>query len=323
MSVPSNGPLVYDGSPYQHEVKTLLQLRNSLMIRLGFAAQLSAPPAGMEILLNDFLIDAQTQMYERYSPLRNNIWWRIPVTQGNRHYEIPSISTGPQTDIAFSDNAPSVDTITRVTGSFIADGFAPGQVVSISGSAGNSSTSIVIAAITDLAIVCTAAGSLVTEAAGPSITLNTITYKALNARKVTEQWVLDGSTWNIMREGITTARLNETGQSYPQEYEWTDHLVIWPEPDKDYTIYVKGHFGLLPFAVDTDVTTIDHKLVFLHALANAKTHYGQSDAGTYYRQLEVFLQKLNSGEFGQKRFIPSTSNSRKESIALKPKGTWR
>jgi len=39
----TNGPPIYDGEPYAHSSKTLLKLRTDLMIRLGFAAQLSTP----------------------------------------------------------------------------------------------------------------------------------------------------------------------------------------------------------------------------------------------------------------------------------------
>ena len=319
MSGGTNGPLIYDGIAYTFAVKTLLQLRQSLVIRLGFAAQLAALPPGMQILLNSFLVDAQEQMYERYSPLRNQRWWPIQIEQGERHYDIPSISTGEIT-ANFLDNDPMVDTIERLdTGSYLADGFAPGMVASISGGI-NDMTSFVVSLVTAKFLTLTTAGAVLTEA-GVTVTINTISHTALNMRKIQEQWVQDGSTWNKMRRGIPTHRFNETGQAYPQDYEWRDHLEIWPEPDKAYVIWVKGHFGLLPFEGDTDVTTIDHKLVFLHALANAKSHYGQGDARLYFRQLEVFLRKLNAGEFGNERFIPDPDTP--ERALAKPEATWR
>jgi len=133
MSGGTNGPLIYDGAPYSFEVKTLAQLRTKLMIRLGFAAQLSVPPPGMTELLNEFLIDGQDQMYQRYSPLRNQRWWPIAISQGNRHYEIPSISSGEIT-ADFNNNDPLVDTIVRTDGgSFITDGFIAGMTATISG----------------------------------------------------------------------------------------------------------------------------------------------------------------------------------------------
>jgi len=326
MSGGTNGPLIYDGTPYQFAVKTLSQLRTKLMIRLGFAAQLAAPPSGMTELLNDFCQSAQELMYERYSPLRNQIWWPIDVSQGNRHYDIPSISTGSLTDVAFNNNDPAVDTVVRLSGSFINDGFTPGMVVSISGSSLNDQLSFVVADVTALTLTTTTAGGLVTEAAGTAVVLNTITYKALDMRRISEQWILDGSSWIEMSEGIPVARFNETGQGYPQNYEWTDHLEIWPEPDKSYVIYVKGHFGLFPFEADTDVTTIDWQLVFLNALADAKSHYGQKDAGVYYRQLEVMLRRMGGKEHGNKRYIPEGNDgtiNKDMRVLTKPQGTWR
>ena len=327
MSGGTNGPLIYDGTPYQFSVKTLLQLRTKLMIRLGFAAQLTLPPPGMTELLNDFLQSAQDLMYERYSPLRNQRWWPINITAGNRHYDVPSISTGVLTDIAFNNNDPAVDDVTRLTGSFIDDGFTPGMVVSIDGSTSNDMITFVVAAVEALKLTTSTAGGLITEAAGASITLNTITYKALDMRRITEQWVNDGSTWNEMIEGIPPNRFNETGQSWPQRYEWTDHLEIWPEPEKSYVIYVKGHFGLMPFEADSDVTTIQWNLVYLNALGDAKGHYGQRDAGTYYRQLEVMLRRMNGKEHGNKRNIPEGNNgtiySSTDPVLARPVGTWR
>lgn len=315
----SNGPPIYNGAAYSHASKTLLQLRTDMMIRLGFAAQLSVPPPGMTLLLNHFLQDAQEQMYLRYSPLRNVRWWPIDVIQGERFYDIPSISSGELTDVAFTDNDPLVDTVTRLTGSWIDDGFAPGMVLVVDGSTSNSGLSISIAAITDLKLTLTVAGLVTTEVAGTATTLTTVNYKSLDERRIKEAWVLDDTVWSEMKDGIDSGRFNETGQAFPQEYEFREFLEIWPIPDQSYTIWIKGHFGLMPFESDMDVTTIDSKLVFLMALATAKNHYGQNDAGTIFRQLEVSLQKLNKEDFGNKRFIPRT---KKLAATAEPKTTF-
>lgn len=301
-----NGPPIYDGEAYQHSTKTLLKLRTDLMIRLGFAAQLSSPPTGMTEFLNALLIDAQEQMYQRHVPLRNILWWPISIQQGKRFYDIPSISSGSLTDVSFNDNDPAVDDIKRASGSWIDDGFAPGMVVVISGSTSNNLISVILAAVTALDLTLTAAGSVVTEAAGTAVTLTTVGYQSVDERKIKEVWLLDTNKWSPLKDGIDTGRFNETGQSYPQEYEFRSTLEIWPEPDKAYTIYLKGHFGLLPFAADTDTCTIESKLVFLMALASGKVHYGKGDAGTIFRQLEVVLRKYNSADFGSKRYIPNS-----------------
>lgn len=315
----SNGPPIYNGAAYSHASKTLLQLRTDMMIRLGYAAQLAVPPPGMTLLLNHFLADAQEQMYLRYSPLRNVRWWPISVVQGERFYDIPSISSGELTDVAFNNNDPLVDTVVRSTGSWIDTGFAPGMVLTVDGSEFNDGLSISVGAVTDLILTLANAGVVTNETVGTATTLTTVNYKSLDERRIKEAWVLDDTVWSEMKDGIDSGRFNETGQSFPQEYEFREFMEIWPIPDQTYTIWLKGHFGLMPFESDTDVTTIDSKLVFLMALATAKNHYGQNDAGTIFRQLEVSLKKLNKEDFGNKRYIPK---SKKPAAMAEPKTTF-
>lgn len=322
MSGGTNGPLVYDGAPYQFESKTLSQLRTKLMIRLGFAAQLAYPPPGMEELLNDFLIDAQEQMYARYAPLRTRRWWPITVTQGNRHYDIPSIST-KEISVTFADGAGLGDVILRHDGGdYRADGFTPGMPITVTNGGANNLLTYTVSTVVAGILTLIVADSVNVEGPIDSI-ITSVDYKSLDMLRVTEQWVQDGSTWNKMREGIDPNRFNETGQAWPQDYEWSDHLEIWPEPDKTYTIWVWGHFGLLPFAADTDVTTIEWELVNLMALATAKAHYGQKDAGTYYRQLEVYLRRMNKQRHGNHRYIPEPNIKDHKHARAKPEATWR
>ena len=306
-----NGPPIFDGEAYTHSSRTLLDLRTSLMIRLGFSSQLAPPPPGMVLLLNDFLIDAQKQMYKRYSPLRNLLWWPITVVADERLYDIPSISTGALTDIAFTTGPP--DTVTRLTGSFLVDGFLKGMIFTVSDSANNALATYTIATAAALTLTLIASDTVVPESAGASTTLTTVNYQSLDSRRVEEVWVLDSTIWSPMTEGINTNRFNETGSAFPQNYEFRNYLEIWPIPDKAYTIYVKGHFGLLPFADDADITTIDDELVFLMALAGLKLHYGQADAGTYFRQGEVYLGKLVKEKHGNRRYIP---NSNEDLVAI-------
>lgn len=67
---------------------TLLQLRTRLMIRLGFAAQASNPPPSMALLVNDFLISAQTFLYRRYNALHTRRFFRWKVIPGQRFYSL-------------------------------------------------------------------------------------------------------------------------------------------------------------------------------------------------------------------------------------------
>lgn len=61
----------------------------------------------------------------------------------------------------------------------------------------------------------------------------------------------------------------------------------------------------MPFAADTDSTTIDDRAVLLLALANAKAHYGQPDAANYMTQLTTLLGDLTAGSHQTRRYVPS------------------
>lgn len=70
--------------------RTLLDLRTALLRRLGYSAQIANPPPGMAELLDDFLRDAQEQLYMRYASLRTERYYRWPMTPGVRYYGINS-----------------------------------------------------------------------------------------------------------------------------------------------------------------------------------------------------------------------------------------
>lgn len=69
--------------------ETLSELRERMMVRLGYAAQLASPPPGMEDLLNGFLQGAQKFLYRRYTPLRTERFFTWALTTGVRYYDLP------------------------------------------------------------------------------------------------------------------------------------------------------------------------------------------------------------------------------------------
>lgn len=201
--------------------KTLTQLREELMVRLGFAAQLANPPPGMAALLNSFLQDAQEQLYFRYDTLRTERWFTWQTSIGSRFYDVP------------------IDCL-----------------------------------------------------------------ESLNFRKITGAYLQDGETWYPLQAGIDPLLFNITANGLPTNYELRKYVEIFPAPDSaDYLIRLKGHIGLLKFTDNDDRTTIDSRPVFLMALANAKAHYGQPDAGNYIGQLETLIRGLVAGAHGTKRYI--------------------
>jgi hypothetical protein len=69
--------------------QTLLQLRQRLMVRLGFGNQLANPPPGVAALCDSFLYDAQVLMYQRAPWLLANRFFSWPLLAGVRLYDFP------------------------------------------------------------------------------------------------------------------------------------------------------------------------------------------------------------------------------------------
>lgn len=92
----------------------------------------------------------------------------------------------------------------------------------------------------------------------------------------------------------------------PARYEIRQCIELYPMPDQTYFLWFRAHFGLMSFAAPTDTTTIDSELVFLHALANAKAHYGQPDANNIEAQANAYRAELIAGTHQTAHYIPGT-----------------
>ena len=130
--------------------------------------------------------------------------------------------------------------------------------------------------------------------------------KRLNPLRL--KWVgveVDG-IWRPLRQGIPPELYSHPyTEGEPQRFEIRQCIEIWPTPrTTNGRLVIKGDFGIEPFAADTDKTTIDEHAVYLLAVANAKAHYRQPDAQSYFQQLEVYLGGLFAGTHGVKRYIP-------------------
>lgn len=130
--------------------------------------------------------------------------------------------------------------------------------------------------------------------------------KKLNPLRL--KWVgveVDG-IWRPLRQGIAPELYSHPyTEGEPQRFEIRQCIEIWPTPSTtNGRLVIKGDFGIEPFAADTDKTTIDEHAVYLLAVANAKAHYRQPDAQSYFQQLEVYLGGLFAGTHGVKRYIP-------------------
>jgi hypothetical protein len=128
----------------------------------------------------------------------------------------------------------------------------------------------------------------------------------LDPYKITYVGIEDTNlTWLPLVAGISP--LLYTGaaqQGMPCRYEVRQCIEVFPAPDRAYTLWVKGHFGVTAFSADSDQTTIDSEAVFLLALANAKAHYRQPDAPNYFGQAASYIGALVAGAHQTRRYVP-------------------
>lgn len=143
--------------------------------------------------------------------------------------------------------------------------------------------------------------------------------KKLDPRSVTWVGAVRDGQWYPLVCGIDPTLYSHDITGRPERYEIRQCIEIWPKPDtSEGSLVIKGHFGLEPFAADTDKATIDDRAVFLLALANAKSHYRQPDAQNYVQQLEVFIDNMVAGAHHTRRYVPGT-NRRADMVYVEPK----
>lgn len=133
--------------------------------------------------------------------------------------------------------------------------------------------------------------------------------KRMDPRMVTWVGISQGDlSWRPLVCGIDPVMYGSPGPGIPSHYEIRQCIEVWPAPvDDTWKLRIKGHFGLLPLEADSDETTIDPEAIFLQALANAKAHYGQPDAGNYAAQAAAYVRSLVAGSHHTRRYIPGSA----------------
>jgi hypothetical protein len=205
-------------------------------------------------------------------------------------YKTIGRSTGPQTDIAFVDSNP--DTITRGAGSFIADGFAVGDVITVEGSAGNSST-FTIDVLAATTITLPAGESLVAEGAGPSITISTPAVAGTSGASepdwpLTEgQTVVDNEiTWQAVTVDSVTWEASSVLTSGGVEPTWptepgsfvSDNNIAWELTPLRIEDEFCPHTKVVAIAA-SKVFAGDTDIVRFCATLNARDWTSEDDAG--------------------------------------------
>lgn len=127
----------------------------------------------------------------------------------------------------------------------------------------------------------------------------------LEFRRIQTVTIINGTQYSgPLLEGIPDELRTGATSGIPYRYEAQQYLEFYPPPSSAYLVTVKGYCGLRRFTLDDDVCMLDFRLVFLWALANAKAHYGQPDAGRYDLKVETLRRQLNGRAHGQTRYIP-------------------
>lgn len=316
--------------------RTLLQLRQDMLRRLGYGAQVNNPPPGMADLLTSFLQDAQRSLIRRYPSLRTERWFSWSLTAGERFYDLPGndegVPLGPPSGVQFGPTTPA-GTLAPGTYSYRVSSLnAYGESIAsqeLSITIGSPTTGVLVqwtplAGATGYRIYGRTAGaeqllatvgavqewgddgSITPSGALPTADASMECGKQLDPLRITWVGVTRDTVRYPLTRGIPPQVLDRTTtNSFPSHYDIRQCIEIWPAPAaSEGTLRIRAHFQPEAFAADSDKPTIDDQAVFLLALANAKAHYGKPDANNIVSQLEVYIQSLVAGTHGPQRYIP-------------------
>ena len=226
-------PMAYNSAPSDVSVytDTLANLRQRILIRLGFSNSAANPPPGMTSLVNEFLASAQQYLYRRYKQLHTTRLFRWQINPGQRFYSLLDNDENEQSNFQMDPN-----------------------------------------------------------------------------KKIEWSGIQDSrNVWYPLVQGIPPQLYTMINKPWrPARYEIRQAIEVYPAPDQTYWMWMKGHFGLTSFTLDTQTSTLDAELVFLHALANAKAHYGQPDANNIEAQANAYRMELIAGTHQTASYIPGT-----------------
>ena len=213
------------------DTDTLLNLRNRMLIEMGFASQVANPTPGIKAFCNGKLLSMQNYLYRRFTALSTRRFFRWKMVPGQRFYSLQDNDE----DILAGMHIDPLKTI---------------------------------------------------EWAGVQDTRN---------------------VWYDLIAGIPPQLYTLLPKPWrPERYDIAGCIEIYPAPDQTYFLWVRGHAGLRSFVNDTDSTTINSEVVFLHALAAAKAHYGQQDAQSIGTMADTYRKELIAGTHKTNRYIPGT-----------------
>ena len=323
--------------------KTLLALRTQLMLRMGYdTAQAANSSSTASQLANSYLQEAQDLLFQRYSVFRLERWFQWSMTTGQRFYGLLSnddtLQIPTPVNAAFSTSTSggvlaaathyyrvaavnangttlaSAETSITTSGATSSNTVnwtaptVPSGVLPITGYNiyGRTTGAEQLIASVGLVLTYVDTGAVAPAGALPTVNTTQISSRTIDPRRVTFVGMSQNdNAWRSLSQGINPSRYRSSINSIPDCYEIRQSIEVWPAPsDNTWVLHLKGYFDLDAFAVDTDYTTIDHQAIALLALANAKAHEGQADAGNYKQMLDTYIGDVTAGTHGTRRYFP-------------------
>lgn len=129
-----------------------------------------------------------------------------------------------------------------------------------------------------------------------------------------------------LRQGIT-----EDERSYsdlrqaPERYDTLGgQLEIWPTPERDYDLVIEHTASVGRFEQPTDRPGVPDRLLFLYALAQAKSHYRHPDAQASAATFQNLLSKTKMRQKENRRyFMASGGGHSSQQVVRGSDGSYR
>lgn len=144
---------------------------------------------------------------------------------------------------------------------------------------------------------------------------NDIEDEDIDPGRVISVWiVIGGNIRTPLTQGITENDRSLTDFSeYPQKYDTLNgQIELWPIPDQEYDLVVEYTQERARFDRMSDRPSVPDRLVFLYALAQAKTHYRHPDAQASATTFQTMLNKEKARQRENRRYFANMPQDRME-----------
>lgn len=263
--------------------RKLADLRAELAARCHFSKAQSGDSA-LTGIFTSFLQSAHELLYWEFDWAERQVWHDAPLASGAYLADYPSVFSKDQrvlnvaVNLGYTDPGAWVQSTNYALGDVRRPTVMNGLQYEVTADAGSSDT-------TEPAWP-TAIGATVVDS---GVTWTCRAYNFVN--------------WQPVTQGIELRHYNTLDvPSYPTRYQLKDQIELTPRANHGYVLRLFGVKDADPFYEDDHSTSINDRLVFLFALANAKAHYKHPDAATVADQFKQMFNTIKSKK-GWKRSV--------------------